>query len=83
MRVVVPLLLFLDVKSELEIVPKKLKVVLSLFLEPLENVVLSFKTQPALTVVLFKPRPVLTMILVLLLPVILLMVFVNQVHLVV
>jgi hypothetical protein len=83
MRVVVPLLLFLDVKSELETVPKKFKVVLSLFLEPLENVVLSFKTQPALTVVLFKPRPVLTMILVLLLPVILLMVFVNQVHLVV
>jgi len=81
MMVVVTLPILLDVKSELETVPKNLKMVLYKFLETLENVVLSFKTQPTLTAVLFKPRPVQTMILVPLLPVIQLMVFVNLVHL--
>jgi hypothetical protein len=69
------------VKLELETVVKKLKLVPSLFLEPLENVELSFKTQLIQTAVFSKPRPVLTMILVLLLPAILQMVFVNQDHL--
>jgi hypothetical protein len=81
MMVVVTLPILLDVKSELETVPKNLKMVLYKFLETLENVVLSFKTQPTLTAVLFKPRPVQTMILVPLLTVIQLMVFVNLVHL--